>query len=169
MKTAHRYATPPLVTIPSKVWLFSWGGKYIRTVLLEVALKWPFLFFQLHSNLPVHECDQRATTPLHLRLLQRIKINLENSPALHPYNEPSCSTHKFLHQTTRSSGEIVNHSCICCRCCQLAASSCGKLAFGAGWIPLFKCFPALGYSEWFSPPLSISLCLLSISDKVSQH
>ena len=69
----------------------------------------------------------------------------------------------------RSSGELVNHSCICCHCGQLAARSCGKLAFGAGWIPLFKCFPALGYSEWFSPPPSISLCLLSISEKVSQH
>lgn len=55
MKMAHRYSTP-LFTVPSKVWLFSWGGKYIRTVLLEVALEWPFLFFQLHSNLPVHEC-----------------------------------------------------------------------------------------------------------------
>lgn len=69
--------------------------------------------------------DQRATTPLHLRLLQRIKINLENSPALHPYNESSCSTHKFLHHP-RSSGEIVNQSCICCRYCQLAAVAVGS-------------------------------------------
>ena len=40
--------------------------------------------------------DQRATTPLHLRLLQQIKINLENSPALHPHNASSSLLTRFF-------------------------------------------------------------------------
>ena len=116
MKMGHRYSTPPLFTIPSKGWLFSWGGKYIRTVLLEVALEWPFLLpapfklacawmLSLKQTWRAALClgtilwyDQRATTPLHLKLLQRIKINLEDSPASHPHSESSFSAHKVLRQ-----------------------------------------------------------------------
>lgn len=58
-------------------------------------------------------------------------------------------------------------SCIYRRCCQFAAHSFGKPAFGPGWITLYNCFLTLGYSEWFSPPQWISSCLLSTSYKLS--
>ena len=126
------WVTLPLLPAPFKLacaWMLSLKQTWRATLCLDTILWY----------------DQRATTPLHLRLLQRIKINLEDAPALHPHNESSFSTHTVLHQAPWSSGETVNPSCICSHCCQLAAGSRGKLAFGAGWIPLFKCFPISKY------------------------
>ena len=77
------WVTLPLLPAPFKLacaWMLSLKQTWRTTLCLHTILWY----------------DQRATTPLHLRLLQQIKINLENSPALHPHNASSSLLTRFF-------------------------------------------------------------------------
>ena len=77
------WVTLPLLPAPFKLacaWMLSLKQTWRTTLCLHTILWY----------------DQRATTPLHLGLLQRIKINLENSPALHPHNASSSLLTRFF-------------------------------------------------------------------------